>query len=59
MDRARLTLEVQCEIEHLRTLAERAQKLSSIPANERREWDALAAAKYIADVWLAVENLCR
>lgn len=59
MDRRKLSLEVQCELEQLRALAEQAQRLSATPEQERREWDAVAAAKYVADVWLAVENLCK
>jgi uncharacterized protein YutE (UPF0331/DUF86 family) len=46
-------------LEQLRTLSEQAQRLAATPEDERREWDAVAAAKYVADVWLAVENLCK
>jgi uncharacterized protein YutE (UPF0331/DUF86 family) len=59
MDKAKVTLEVQCELDHLRRLSEQAQRLMTISDAERREWDAVAAAKYVADVWLAVENLCK
>ena len=59
MDKAKVTLEVQCELDQLRALAEQSQRLATAPEDERREWDAVAAAKYVADIWLAVENLCK
>jgi len=59
MDKDRLALEVQCELEQLRSTAEQASRLFAVPANERREWDAIAGAKFVAEVWLGVENLCK
>ena len=59
MDKAKLTLEIQCELDQFRALAEKAQRLAAASEDKRREWDAVAAAKYVADVWLALENLCK
>ncbi len=59
MDKAKVALEVQCELEHLRAIAEQAHRLSNMSEEGLREWEAVAAAKYVADVWLAVENLCK
>jgi len=59
MDREKLTSEVRCELDHLRRTAAQAERLLALPAAERREWDAVAAAKYVADLWLGLENLCK
>lgn len=59
MDKARVALEIQCALDQLSALAEQAQRLASALEDERREWDAIAAAKYVADVWLALENICK
>lgn len=59
MDKAMVTLEVQCEMEQLHTLADQARRLAATLPHERREWDTVAAAKYVADIWLAIENLCK
>lgn len=59
MDKERLALELGCEFDHLRTLAEQAEALAGVPEVERRPWDAAAAAKYVSDLWLGFENLCK
>ena len=59
MDRSRLAAEIEYEVGQLRKLAEHARQLSAIPEGERRPWDAAAAAKYIADISHALENMCR
>jgi hypothetical protein len=59
MDRERLTVELRCELDHLRQVAGRARRLIALPASDRREWDTVAAAKFVADLWLGLENLCK
>jgi len=59
MDRERLAAEMDCEFDHLRRLAGQAEELARVPSAERRPWDAAAAAKYLADLSLGLENLCK
>jgi len=59
MDKAKLALEIQCELDQLRALAQQSSRLLAVTPTDRREWDAVAGAKYVADVWMAVENLCK
>ena len=36
-----------------------AGMLAAVPVSERRPWDVAAAAKYVADLSLGLENLCK
>lgn len=56
-DTQRLEKEISYEIKQLKEVAVKASALSSLPESERRIWDAAAAAKYIADITLGLENL--
>lgn len=61
MDSQRLRLEVEYELDQLAQLRQAAEELiqtvnrSSNPAT----WHAAAGAKYVADLWLGLENLCK
>jgi uncharacterized protein YhdP len=57
MSNQRLREEIRYEIEQLRQVAEMAQQLSVLPAEERHPWDSAAAAKYVFDLVLGLENL--
>jgi hypothetical protein len=59
MDKEKLALEIRCELDHLRRVAAQAERLLAVPETDRREWDAVAAAKYVADLWLGLENVCK
>ena len=59
MNKEKLIAEIEYETAQLRNLAEHAGQLAAAPAQERRPWDVAAAAKYIADLWLGLENLCK
>ena len=59
MDKVKLSLEVQCEVDQLRSVAQQAERLIAVPEAQHRDWDAVAGAKYVADIWLGVENLCK
>jgi hypothetical protein len=55
----KLKREVEFELEQLRRIAKLAEALAAVPSEERRPWDAAAAAKYVSDLFLGFENLCR
>lgn len=59
MDKEKLNLEVRHELEQLRHVAAQAKRLLAIAETDRREWETVAGAKFVADVWLGVENLCK
>jgi len=59
MNKDRLVQEIKYELGQLRQLGETAGQLSAIKASERRSWDSAAAAKYISDLVLGLENLCK
>jgi hypothetical protein len=59
MNRDRLREEVRFELDQLRRVAEVARELADVPEAERRPWDAAAAAKYIFDLAMSLENLCK
>jgi hypothetical protein len=59
MRKDRLAEEVQLQLAQLGQMAAVASQLAKVSAEERRPWDAAAAAKYIADLTLGLENLCR
>ncbi len=42
MDKAKLALEIQCELDHLRALSQQSSRLSAVTPTDRREWDAIA-----------------
>jgi len=55
----RLAREIRYELDQLQRMAAVATDLSRIPPEDRRPWDAAAAAKYVADLFLGLENLCK
>jgi len=57
--RRRLEREIELELDQLRRVAEMAGKLAELEPDERRPWDSAAAAKYVADLFLGLENLCK
>jgi hypothetical protein len=59
MNKDRLRDEVRFEIAQLRRVAEVARELADVPVAERRPWDAAAAAKYVFDLAMSLENLCK
>lgn len=59
MSNDRLRQEIRFELEQLRRVAQQAAQLSAVPAGERHPWDSAAAAKYVHDLALGLENLCK
>lgn len=59
MNKSAITEQVNWELQQLHRLAEVAHALQATPEEKRRPWDATAAAKYIADVFRGLENLCK
>jgi hypothetical protein len=57
--RHRLAREIECELDQLARVADIARRLSALSEAERRPWDAAAASKYVADLFLGFENLCK
>jgi hypothetical protein len=55
----RLKREVQHELNRLRDSSRLAAELAAVAPPQRRSWDAAAAAKLIADLWMGLENLCK
>ena len=55
--KAELAEEIRYELEQLRLLAAAAKELAAAAEQERRPWDAAAAAKYISDLCAGLENL--
>lgn len=46
MDKAKLVLETQCELDHLRIVALQAGRLLAVKPADRREWDAIAGGPW-------------
>ena len=59
MTKQQLAREIQYELDQLRRCAHTASQLAAIPPHQRKPWDAAAAAKYIADLFTGLENLCK
>lgn len=59
VDVERIANEIHFEIEQMQEVASLAVALSAVPENERRPWDVAAAAKFVADFFLGLENLCK
>lgn len=57
MNSPELTEEIGYELRQLERLSELAREMASVPPSERRPWDAMAAAKCVADVYRGLENL--
>lgn len=57
----KLIRELNYEIERLKGLVPVIRKLIELTDEEKRPWDAVAAAKYISDFWMGFESLwkCR
>jgi len=51
--------QIEFELDQLQGVASLAAQLSSMDENERRPWDAAAAAKIVADLPAGLENLCK
>lgn len=54
-----LVREIRYELDQLKQMAEKAGALAQVPDQDRRPWDAAAAAKYATDLFLGLENLCK
>ena len=59
MNKRELTEEIGWELSQLQRLAAAARELAAVPDVNRDPWDATAAAKYVADVFHGLENLCK
>lgn len=59
MDKERLRLEIECELDNLSRLANEARKIIEAGDSDKPEWRCLAAAKYVSDLWVGFENLCK
>jgi len=54
-----LVEEVRHELQQLKQVADIAGRLAALPEAERRPWDSAAAAKFVADLVIGLENLCK
>ena len=59
MDKNRLATEIRFEIDQLRRLAVAVNELQKSIDGKPQPWHAAAGAKYIADLWMGIENLCK
>ena len=59
MDKNRLAAEIQFEIDQLRQLAITVKGLQESINGCPLPWHAAAGAKYVADLWMGIENLCK
>ena len=59
MTKQQLVREIELELDQLRRSAKTAAQLAAVSSEQRRPWDAAAAAKYIADLFTGFENLCK
>lgn len=59
MDKKRLESEIRFEVGQMRQLAVAATVLLQSIAGNPLPWHAAAGAKYVADLWLGFENLCK
>jgi hypothetical protein len=57
MRQPELTEEIAFELRQLERLAGLARAMLAVPPAERRPWDAMAAAKCVADLFRGLENL--
>ena len=55
----KLRREIAHELAQLQKLAEVGARLSALPPARRQPWDSAAAAKYISDLVLGLENLVK
>jgi hypothetical protein len=56
MKKEKLKREILFELDQLKSLASQSEGLFLWPAEHRRPWDAAAAAKYVSDLVLGLEN---
>lgn len=59
MDRNRLAAEIRFEVDQLRRLAITVNELLESIKDRPLPWHAAAGAKYVADLWMGIENLCK
>ncbi|MCX7047021.1 MAG: hypothetical protein NTX50_16220 [Candidatus Sumerlaeota bacterium] len=59
MNTRKLAHEIEYELEQLDGVMHAASCLMRVPPEQRDPWDAAAAAKYVADISLGFENLCK
>jgi hypothetical protein len=59
MKKERLAREIQYELGQLAQLASVVSELLAVPASDRKPWHAAAGAKYVADLFMGLENLCK
>jgi hypothetical protein len=55
----KLHREIRYELQQSGRVSVAASQLIALPWNRRDPWDPIAAAKYIADVFHGLENLCK
>jgi hypothetical protein len=55
----KLQREINHELAQLQKLADVAVRLAALPVADRHPWDAAAAAKFISDLVLGLENLIK
>jgi len=59
MDKERLALEIRFELEQLSRLADLVGEFQERIADDILPWHAAAGAKYVADLWNGIENICK
>ena len=59
MDSNRLAAEIRFEVDQLRRLAIAVNELLESIKCSPLPWHAAAGAKYVADLWMGIENLCK
>ena len=59
MDKNRLTVEIRFEVDQLHRLAIAVNELLESINGRPLPWHAAAGAKYVADLWMGIENLCK
>ncbi|MFA5044265.1 MAG: hypothetical protein WC381_06575 [Kiritimatiellia bacterium] len=57
MDRDRLAAEIRFEVDQLRRLAIAVNEFLESIKGSPLPWHAAAGAKYVADLWMGIENL--
>ena len=59
MDKNRLTVEIRFEVDQLHRLAIAVNELLESINGRPLTWHAAAGAKYVSDLWMGIENLCK
>ncbi len=59
MDSERLAVEIKFDVERLRKLAAAVESFLCLIEDDPLPWHAAAGAKYVSDIWMGFENLCK